>query len=249
MAAGAVGALIYFDPAKRERPAPVDVSPVPVSRVPVATPDASTQVEVAPDAAPIAIDVGSAIDAEPAEAPAPLYTVTEALEDIAAGPLVSVGTGEWFGNFSIHGCAYRNARVIVVNVYCTVKEQTALGLVVLSPTRGRVMIYAEGSAPISTVKRSDYFAFRIEVQPTDPAAPLALDITYADLRAWDERRYHSRLGSCWAGNDEGCSNGLEPRLAAWTPSANEFLETPPDAFYRLAKDLHARAVRDSRRSK
>jgi len=243
VAAGAIGALIWFDPAKRQTEPPVDAD---APRVPVASPDAGHQVEaLEPDAPPVAIDAEEVVDAaEPA-----LYTVTEAFEDIASGPLVFVGTGEWFGNFSIHGCAYRNARVIVVNVYCTVKEQTALGVVVLSPTRGRLMIYAEGSAPISTVKRSEYFAFRMEVQPPDPDAPLALDIAYADLRAWDERRYHSRLGACWSGDTDGCGAGLESRLAAWNPSAETFLRDPPEAFYRLAKDLHARAVRDSRRSK
>lgn len=246
VAAGAVGALIWFDPAKRQNTAPVDAGELP--RVPVVAIDAGEALE--PDAASVAIDAAVAIDAEVPKVEAPaLYTVDEALGDIAAGPLVFIGTGEWFGNFSIHGCAYRNARVIVVNVYCTVKEQPAFGLVVLSPARGRLMIYAEAEHPISALKRSDYFTFSAEVQPANPADPLALGISYADLRAWDERRYHARIGSCWAGDTVGCGDGLEPRLAAWSPSAKAFLDTPPAAFYQLAKDLHARAVRDSRRPK
>jgi hypothetical protein len=249
VAAGAVGALIWFDPAKRPSATPGDAG-VEISRVPVTALDAgSNRVEVEPDAASVAVGAEVAIDAEIPEAETPLYTLNEALTDISASPLVFVGTGEWFGNFSIHGCAYRNARVIVVYVYCTVREQPALELVVLSPTRGRVLIYAEGSSPISTLKRSDYFNFRAEVQPPDPAAPLALGVSYADLRAWDERRYHSRLGSCWTGDTEGCGGGLEPRLPAWSPSAKAFLDDPPAVFYQLAKDFHARAVRDSRRSK
>jgi hypothetical protein len=175
--------------------------------------------------------------------------VTEALEDVASGPLVFVGTGDWFGNYSIHGCAYRNARVIVVNVYCTMKEQPAFGLVVISPTRGHLYIYVEADAAISTLARTGYLTFRVEAEPVVLGDLVALDVTYADLRAWDERRYNAHVGACWTGDGTGCAKGFESRLDTWAPSANEFLAAPPQTFYQLTKDMHTRAVRDIGRRK
>jgi hypothetical protein len=203
---------------------------------------AADQVEVTPDAAPIAVDAELVVDAPSAPA---LYSIADALADIAADPLKFVGTGAWFGNFSIHACAYRNTRVVVINVYCTVKEQPALGISVLSPTRGRLNIYAEGESAISQLARSKWFTFKLETDVPDE--PVALDLTFPQLDAWEEHRYNARRGACWTDNGGGCSGGLEP--GDWTESARDFLAQPPDAFYRLAKDLHARAVRDSQRTK
>lgn len=177
----------------------------------------------------------------------PLYTVAEAFDDIAADPLVFLGAGAWFGNSSIPACAYRNARVIVVYHYCTGKEQPALGIEVVSPTRGRLLIYAEATGAVSTLPRAKYFAFRVEVQPVIPDVPIALTVTYPELDAWQERRYNADAGGCWNGDGDDCSAELKPRFAAWLPATQEFLATPPEAFFKLAKDLHARAVRDSRR--
>lgn len=188
-----------------------------------------------PDAAEVAVDAPST----------PLYTITDALADIAADPLKFVGTGAWFGNFSIHACAYRNSRVVVINVYCTVKEQPALGISVLSPTRGRLNIYAEAESAISQLPRSKWFTFKLETDV--PEEHVALDLTYPQLNAWEEHRYNARHGACWTDNGGGCSGGLEP--GDWTESARDFLAQPPDAFVRLAKDLHTRAVRDSQRTK
>lgn len=245
VAAAAVGGVIYLDPLK-------------TSSVP-ATPDAGVAAPVVPVQPEVRIDAGvvdapnavapEVVDAAAAPPASSLYTVTEAFEDIAAGPLVFIGTGEWFGNFSIPGCAYRNSRVIVVYQYCTGKEQHALGLVVISPTRGHLNIYAEGESAISTSPRASWFTFRLESEPVIPAEPSSLDFTYADLRAWDERRYNTHAGACWSGEGEGCSTGLDAYLDAWSPSAKDFLAAPPEAFFKLAKDLHARAGRDSRRTK
>jgi hypothetical protein len=240
VAAAGVGVLIWKNPAGRKAPAVTTVD-----AGAVVTPDAAA----APDAA-IAGDAAVVLEREVDAAPVapPMYTVTEAFDDIAAGPLVFVGRGEWFGNASIKACAYRNARVIVVNEYCTATETPALGLVVISPTRGRLKIYAEAESAISTLQRSDYITFRAEVEEPATDEPAALAFTYAELRAWDERRYNAHHGACWYANaEESCSMGHSGQLAAWSESAKAFIDDPPEAWYRLAKDLHARALRDSQR--
>jgi hypothetical protein len=206
LVAGALVAfLIWRDPAgtRQKRQAPVD-PPAPTLPTP---------------AAAIAVDAGMSPVIDGPAAPLAIDTVTEALDDIAASPLTFVGTGEWFGNATIHACAYRNERVLVVNVYCTVKETPAFSIVVLSPTRGRLRIYAEADAAISTLKRAEYQTFDAEVQPPLDGDALALSFTYAELRAWDERRYNSHLGACWYANaEESCSGGLAPKLSAWSES-------------------------------
>ena len=94
-----------------------------------------------------------------------LYPLEEALKDALSSPWKHLGTGPWHGNYRAHACAYRNDRVIVVNVYCTLKEPEAFRLDVYSPTRGWVRIYAEAKVPVSTVRRRDYFSFTAEAQP------------------------------------------------------------------------------------
>ena len=241
LAAG-VGALIWFNPVgnrRREvsRNAPSMVTPdaarPEVDALLVDAPEVAQRVEPPVDAAPVV----------------PLYTITEALEDIAASPLEFIGTGPWFGNFSIHACAYRNARVLVVYEYCTGKEQPALGLIVISPARGRLVIYAEAESAISKLTRADYQTFKAEVQPSLDDEPVTLEFTYAELNAWEERRYNARDGACWYGDAEGCSGALQPLLAAWVDSAKPFIAEPPAGWYSLTKDLHTRAVRDLRKKK
>ncbi|HEY0252683.1 MAG TPA: hypothetical protein VGC41_14205 [Kofleriaceae bacterium] len=231
--AAAVGGVIWFDPITRfARPPSVAQRPI----------DAGAG---HPDAIGIPVD---ATIAAPVEAPVahPLYTISEALEDLASGPLVFIGTGEWFGTYAIHACAYRNSRVIVVNIYCTAKEQPAFSVIVISPTRGHLTIYAESDSAISKLARAEYMTFRLESEPPVPDDPLSIDFTYAELRAWDERRYNAQTGACWSGDGDGCSKELEPRLEAWLPSAKEFLATPPPALFHLVKDMHARAIHDAR---
>src|SRR3954447_22582932 len=59
------------------------------------------------------------------EPEAGLYSLNEALQDALSGPWTYVGTGPWTGNQRVKACAYRNERVLVVNVYCTIKEVKA----------------------------------------------------------------------------------------------------------------------------
>src|SRR4051812_40256554 len=79
----------------------------------------------------------------PPPQPTGVYSLGEALEDALSGPWTYLGTGPWTGNQRVKACAYRNERVLVVNVYCTIKEVKAFRVDVFSPTRGRVRIYAE----------------------------------------------------------------------------------------------------------
>ncbi len=193
-------------------------------------------------------------------APAPpgdLYALDEAVADALAGPWEHVGTGEWFGIYSIHACVYRNQRVFIVNIYCTAREQTAFGLVVLSPTRGRAKIYAEAKAPISALRRRDYFTFKGEAAPAladDRLPPLDLGFTYRELRAWDELRYKRYVPACYDGVElgrpqGGCLGELEPRARAWAERNRPFLDEPPADWYRLIGLLRARVPADSRRVK
>ena len=186
--------------------------------------------------------------------PGELYALDDALDDVLSGPLVHIGTGDWFGLFRIHACAYRNDRVIVVNVYCTANEMSSFGLVVLSPARGRTYIYAEAKAPISTLARGDYFTFKAESSPPlvdDKLAALDLAFSYAELRAWDERRYYRNIPGCFYGVEinrplRGCLQGLDARQTTWLERNQHFLDDPPEPWYRIVKQLRARAASDSK---
>src|SRR4051794_7648758 len=63
-----------------------------------------------------------------------LYAADEALGDALSGPLEYLGTGKWPGIRRMYACAFRNERVIVVNVYCGTSERQAFRLDVYSPT-------------------------------------------------------------------------------------------------------------------
>jgi len=184
-----------------------------------------------------------------------LYPLDEAVADALATPLTYVDTGPWFGIFRIAACMYRNDRVLVVDVYCTSKEMSSFRVDVFSPTRGRVTIYAEAKAPISTLARADYFTFKAEVEPAANLPPLRLDMPLARLRAADETRYHRTGPACWGGIEivypatrpsGRCRGDLEAKGAAWNDRNLPFLTEPNEAWYRLVKELRARAVRDSR---
>jgi len=80
-------------------------------------------------------------------APTPgLYALEEALADVLSGPLQYIDTGPWHNIQRLHACAYRNDRVLVVNVYCSIKEATAARIDIYSPSRGYVRLYADKSA-------------------------------------------------------------------------------------------------------
>jgi hypothetical protein len=179
-----------------------------------------------------------------------LYPLDEALKDALSSPWEHLGTGPWYGNYHVHACAYRNARVIVVNVYCTSKEPQAFRIDVYSPTRGWVRIYAEAKVPVSTVRRRAYFTFTAEAQPPPrPEAglpPLALTMSFSELQRYDQKRSERFLPACYGGVEihrprGGCLGELVPRAAQWAKRNKRFLEHPPDAWYQIVRELRALA--------
>jgi hypothetical protein len=197
------------------------------------------------------------VEAPPVE-PAPpeptrepdLYPLDEALADVLSGPLEHIGTGAWFGMFKVTSCAYRNARVVVVNIYCSPTEVKAFSVVVLSPTRGRVVIYAEGNKPISRLKRRDYFTFKAESAPS-ATPPVSLAFRFDELTAWDEKRYRKWIPACFGGVElkkpqGGCLTGLETQVSSWKARNQPFLDDPPEDWYRVIREMRTRAVRDGK---
>lgn len=181
-----------------------------------------------------------------------LYAPDEALRDALSGPWEHIGTGEWPGIRRTHACAFRNERVLVVNVYCTITEQQAFRVDVYSPTRGRVRFYAESNGPVSTFRRAEYFTFMAESEPP-PApesglGPLTLNISFPELRAYDEKRYDAFLPACYGGTEHnrpkgGCLDALASHAPAWSQRNQAFLDHPGDDWYRLVREMRALATR------
>jgi hypothetical protein len=164
--------------------------------------------------------------------------------------LTHVGTGPWYGIDKISACAYRNDRVLVVNVYCTTKEGNAFRVDIHSPTRGRVEIYAEAASPISTLARTRYQMFTADSQQADPELPALAGVTFTALHAYDEKRARAKSSPTCFGGDEGgavqgdCTTGVEAHAEAWIARNGPFLTKPNPEWYRLVKELRARARRD-----
>jgi hypothetical protein len=182
--------------------------------------------------------------------PTGIYSLEEAVADALSGPWTHVGTGPWTGNHRVQACAYRNERVLVVDVYCTIKEVKAFRVDVFSPSRGRVRIYAEARAPISTLTRRDYFTFTAESEPPPgrraALPPLDLAMSFQQLLDYDGRRYRAFLPSCYGGVEidrrlGGCLRGLTPHASAWAAANRGFLRDPPDGWYRLVRALRTLA--------
>lgn len=186
----------------------------------------------------------------PQPAPAGLYTPEEALRDALSGPLDYVGTGPWQGMHRIHACVFRNARVLVVNAYCTRTEMQAFRIDVYSPTRGRVRIYAEARGPVSAHARREYFTFMAESEPLPgpetglPAPSLAM--SFAELRDYDEKRYNAFLPICYGGTEHeqargGCLGALAPQANAWADHNRAFLTYASDAWHQVVRTMRAHA--------
>jgi hypothetical protein len=179
------------------------------------------------------------IDAAPAVT---LYRVVDALADARSSPLTRVGMGDWHGNFSIKGCIYRNDRVFVVDVYCTYKEQPAFSVVIISPEKGEVVVYAEADTAISTIDRSKYFSFYAEshLPPAELAVPSIKDATFDDVNAWQEKLYNARIG---LPGIAACSTGSPscPEDPAWDQAARAFVAAPNDDWPWIIDQLRNRA--------
>ena len=213
---------------------------VPAPEAPVPEPPAPEPVPVPVPASPVGHE----------RKPTGVYSLDEALADALSGPWTYVGTGPWTGNQRIKACAYRNERVLVVNVYCTIAEVTAFRVDVFSPERGRVRIYAEATAPVSTVTRRAYFSFTGESEPPPGPRtrlpPVTLTMSFAELLDYDGRRYRAFLPSCYGGveiyrRQGGCLRGLARHATEWADANRSFLREPPEDWYRIVRELRALA--------
>lgn len=181
-----------------------------------------------------------------------LYAADEALRDALSGPLEYVGTGDWPGINRMQACAFRNDRVLLVNVYCTLTESHAFRIDVYSPRRGRVRIYAEAQGPITEHSRLTYFTFTAESEPPPGPqariAPVSLGMSFDQLRSYDEERYKAFLPACYGGMElskpkSGCLGTLGPRVGEWTDRHRTFLAQASDDWYRVVREMRALATR------
>jgi hypothetical protein len=181
-----------------------------------------------------------------------LYAADEALRDALSGAREYVGTGSWPGIGRLQACVFRNQRVLVVNVYCSITETQAFRIDVYSPTRGRVRIYAESNGPVSTRGRRDYFTFTAESEPppgpTARMIPLSLTMSFEQLRAYDEKRYSAYLPACYGGQElsrkrGGCLGTLAARSTEWATRNRAFLDQANDDWYRMVREMRSLATR------
>lgn len=184
-----------------------------------------------------------------------LYSADEALRDVLSGELTYVGTGRWLGIDRLKACVFRNERVLVVNVYCTVSDSHAFRVDVLSPQRGYVRIYAEADGPITVRDRALYFTFTAASQPSPGPAtgipPLSLTMSYEELRDYDQRRYDAFLPGCYGGTQHeqpvgGCFGAFTARHAEWAAKNRTFLERASGDWYRVMRALRSLAARHGR---
>ncbi len=166
-------------------------------------------------------------------------------------PLAFIGTGEWYGVAPYPPCAYKNARVIVLDNYCTTrKEISTFGVDVYSPTKGWFQIYAtaRGGKPVSQTPRSEYGSFIITSGPAPRAGQvkvaLSFDMTYKQVERYEGARAGANLPACWEGVHahpaSGCSQVL-PESAARTFKAKyqDFMRNPPQRWYEFARYIIA----------
>lgn len=181
-----------------------------------------------------------------------LYAADEALRDALSGPWEYLGTGPWPGIERARACAFRNDRVLIVNVYCTITETQAFRVNVYSPEHGCVRIYAESNGPVSKRKRSEYFTFMAESEPLPgpglPISRLALSMSFGELRAYDRQRYEAFLPVCYGGEQlsrsrSGCLGALTVHADAWSNRNRAFLERANADWYRLVHAMRFLAHR------
>jgi len=191
-----------------------------------------------------------------APVPAPprvdLYAVEDALKDVLSGPLEYVGTGRWPGIDRSSSCAFRNARVLVVNAYCTRTDAPAFRIDVYSPGRGRVRLYAEAKGPISNRDRALYFSFVAATEPAPgadaPVGAVQLTMTFDQLRSYEQKRYDAYLPACFAGEQnerpvKGCLGPLASQTEPWAARNRDFLAHASGDWYRVIRMMRELAMR------
>lgn len=175
-----------------------------------------------------------------------LYAAEEALRDVLASELQYLGAGRWPGVERSRACAFRNDRVLVVNVYCTRIESPAFRIEVYSPERGRIRLYAEANGPISARRRGEYFTFMAESGPPPGRnvmiRPMVLSMSYEELSSYEQVRYDSRLPGCFGGEQlhkpvSGCFGSPPPPDSEWAARNRAFLQQPSDDWYRVIQRM------------
>ena len=184
--------------------------------------------------------------AKPKPPPLPrtnLYGPDEALADVLSSPLEYLGTGRWPGIERSFTCVFRNARVFVVNAYCTPTEAPAARFDVYSPERGYARLYAEANGPISMRDRALYFSFVASAEaPPDAQAlgPVALSMSFDELKDYEQKRYDAYLPTCYAGEQneqpvKGCLGALSSQTEAWEAEHRDFLARASSNWYRVLR--------------
>jgi hypothetical protein len=180
-----------------------------------------------------------------------LYAADEALDDVLSSHLEYVGTGRWPSIERSQACAFRNRRVLVVNIYCTLTETHAFRIDVYSPQRGRVGIYAEANGRFSTKRRHEYFTFRLEsAPPPGPETrlpPMTLAMSYEDLQSYERQRYAAFLPGCHGGEERShkvgaCLGSLAPQATEFAARNRAFLERGSDEWYRVIRQMRELAA-------
>lgn len=208
---------------------------------------------------PPARTVEGVLPSEPegqAEAPSDLYGAEEALRDTLSGTLVHIGTGTWPGDGRMPACAFKNERVVVVLAYCSPEESQAFRVQVYSPTRGRVLVYAESKTPLSAHRRPQYFTFTAQSEPPPgPEANVAAvqleDVSFFKLQQYEEQRYAAYLPACYGGvehgrSQSGCLGPLASHSSSWSQRHSEFLARANSDWYFVVGELRKLAMRYGR---
>src|SRR5688572_5453051 len=135
------------------------------------------------------VTAGAAPAATPAAAPA-LYTVDQAMTDVASGPLRFVGMAALPGSYLVLQCLYKNDRVLVLDPECLPGDATRITITVHSPGRGSVSMWARAdNTPLLPLPPAKYEAFGVASYFPAPDAVqprISLSMSDRDLVAHQE---------------------------------------------------------------
>jgi hypothetical protein len=78
--------------------------------------------------------------------------------------------------------------------------------------------------------------------------PLALTMSFAALRAYDQQRYRAYLPACFGGQEHArargaCVGALAARGSEWARENRSFLDLANRDWYRVVRELRALATR------
>ena len=184
-------------------------------------------------APPVALPVQVAIEGP--------YPLADALADALATPLSYVGKGAFYGSYRLLSCTYRNDRVVVIDTYCTNREQSSFGIIIVSPTRGRVTLHAEGRAAVSGLRHADYLYFRGRSEAVDPRYRPQLTWTLEEQSNYHQfgGRYLPFCDVEWRNQTTrgGCVKPLVEQNPGYQAQNAPFVSGPPPGWYQLVRTL------------